>query len=54
MGNVDRAGAGMGPVWVVLKWWGDMGKCAPVQNGMRWSRVLATPLMFVMAKRWRH
>ena len=35
---------------MVLKWWGDMGKCVPVQNGMRWSRVLATPRMFYYVK----
>ena len=48
MGIVGRAGAGMGPMWMVPKCWGDMGKCVPVRNGIRWSRVLATPRMLMM------
>ena len=38
----------MGPMWMVPKCWGDMGKCVPVRNGIRWSRVLATPRMLMM------
>ena len=33
MGNVGRAGAGMGPMWMVPKWWGHGEMCA----GAEWD-----------------
>ena len=40
MGKVEHAVAGMGPMWMVPTWCGDMGKCVPVQKGVRWTMML--------------